>query len=258
MPHLASIYDYPKYYDLVYGSDWRAEYHFLEACFQRHARRPVRRVFEPACGTGRLLVKLAARGYQVAGNDLNRNAVDYCNRRLVRHGFPATAEVGDMADFRLTGRVDAAFNMINSFRHLTNERAAVGHLRCVYRALARGGLYVLGLHLTPTVGIPLERETWSARRGHLAVVTRIWSKQRNRRQRTERVGMTYDVHTPKRTVRIEDELVFRTYTWRQMDALLGRVAGFRIAASCDFAYDIDRPVEVGPETEDVVYVLVRA
>ena len=67
----------------------------------------MRQGFEPACGTGRLLVKLAAAGYQVAGNDLSRKAVDYCNARLARHGFPAAATVGDMADFRLPRKVDA-------------------------------------------------------------------------------------------------------------------------------------------------------
>ncbi len=59
------LYDYPKYYDLVYGSDWKAEFDFLLDCFEQHAKVRVRRVFEPACGTGRLLVKLAAAGFHV-------------------------------------------------------------------------------------------------------------------------------------------------------------------------------------------------
>ena len=60
-----SLYDYPKYYDLLFGSDWKAEFDFLGSCFQKHAKRPVRRLFEPACGTGRLLVKLADAGFEV-------------------------------------------------------------------------------------------------------------------------------------------------------------------------------------------------
>ncbi|NQU21999.1 MAG: class I SAM-dependent methyltransferase, partial [Candidatus Nealsonbacteria bacterium] len=76
-----SLYDYPKYYDLLFGSDWKTEFDFLEACFERYAQRPVRRLFEPACGTGRLLAKFATAGYEVAGNDLNARAVEYCNAR---------------------------------------------------------------------------------------------------------------------------------------------------------------------------------
>ena len=52
----ASIYDYPKYYDLLFGSDVAAEFRFLKACFTKHAGCDVTRVFEPACGTGRLLI----------------------------------------------------------------------------------------------------------------------------------------------------------------------------------------------------------
>ena len=110
---IANLYDYPRYYDLVFGSDWKAEHDFLLAVFDTHAAGRVRRVFEPACGTGRLLFRLAQSGLAVSGLDLNPRAVDFCNKRLLRHGFPATAVVGDMADFRLRAPVDAAFNTIN-------------------------------------------------------------------------------------------------------------------------------------------------
>ena len=43
-----TFYDYPRYYDLVYGSDWKAERDFLVAMFQKHMGHPVKTVFEPA------------------------------------------------------------------------------------------------------------------------------------------------------------------------------------------------------------------
>ena len=55
----SSIYDFPKYYDMIFNADWAQEVKFVDACFQKHSLRKVKRVFEPACGTGRLLVKLA-------------------------------------------------------------------------------------------------------------------------------------------------------------------------------------------------------
>ncbi|MEX1096881.1 MAG: class I SAM-dependent methyltransferase [Planctomycetales bacterium] len=249
------IYDFPKYYDLVFGSDWKAEFDFLRACFDRFAQRTVRRVFEPACGTGRLLIKLAQAGCEVAGNDLNPKAVAFCNSRLARHGFEPSAVVGDMADFRLPRKVDAAFNTINSFRHLPDERSAESHLRCVARALGSGGLYVLGLHLTPTVGDRIEQEEWSARRGNLAVVSSMWSDWIDLKRRREHVGMSFDVHTPTRRFRIEDDMTYRTYTARQMRALLRRVPEFELAETFDFAYDLDAPIQIGAETEDVLFVL---
>lgn len=253
-----NLYDYPKYYDLVFGSDWKAEMDFLEDCFEKHTDLVVRRLFEPACGTGRLMYRFAQVGYEVAGNDLNRAAVDYCNARLRRHDLPPTAEVGDMCDFRTKRKVDAAFNTINSFRHLATEQQARDHLGCVARSLKKGGLYVLGLHLTPTRGRAMaEEESWAARRGNLSVLSRMWSIRLDRRRRAETVGMTFDVYTPSRVFRLENQFDFRTYTAQQMDDLIQSEPGLEVAETYDFAYDIDCPVEITATTEDVVYVLRR-
>lgn len=251
----ANLYDYPKYYDLVYGSDWKAEFDFLQACFKRHASGKVKRVFEPACGTGRLLVKLAQAGYQVGGLDLNEKAVAFCNARLERAGFRPTTFVGDMCDFTTSKPIDAAFNTINSFRHLASERQALDHLQCVAQALRLGGIYVLGLHLTPTQGEPIQEEGWSARRGNLVVNSRLWVTDLDLKRRREEVCTLFDVYTPTKQFRIEDCVVFRTYSSRQMAALLAKVADFEIVEVYDFSYDIHTPIEIGPATEDVVYVL---
>ena len=250
-----SVYDYPKYYDVLFAADWKAEYTFLSACFDKHARRPVWRLFEPACGTGRLLMRFAKAGFEVSGNDLNPKAVDYCNKRLARHGFPATVVVGDMSDFRVRRKQDAAFNTINSFRHLDSEAKARAHLECVAEALGRGGIYILGFHLTLTQGIPCGDEKWSARRGRLAINSRMWSIDVDRRRRRELVAFILDVSTPTRQFRLADEFPFRTYTAAQFRRLLAAVPALELVETYDFAYDIDRPIKICPRTEDVIYVL---
>ena len=250
-----NLYDYPKYYDLVYGSDWKAEFDFLEDCFEHHAEGVVEHLFEPACGTGRLLIKFAEAGYQVGGLDLNPLAIDYCNDRLERAGFARSAVVGDMTDFRTLQPVDAAFNTINSFRHLGSEKQARDSLQCVAHALRPGGLYVLGLHLTPTEIEPIQEESWSARRGNLAVLSRMWVLDCDLPKRCETVGVSFDIYTPSRQFRIQDEIAFRTYTSGQMRSLLEGIAEFEVTAVYDFGYDINNPIEIDAMTEDVVYVL---
>ena len=257
---LASVYDYPKYYDLLFGSDCKAEFDFLEGCFERYATRTVERLFEPGCGTGRLLIHFARAGYAVAGNDLNEKAIGYCNDRLDRHGHPRSCVVGDMSDFMLSDLpdprpADAAFNTINTFRHLSTDKQAVGHLACMAEAIAPGGLYAVGVHLLPTKGIRMEEEAWTSRRGHLQVNSFMWSKRIDKRD--EVLGMTLDVYTPTKHLRIEDEMRYRTYTARQFATLLKKCPQWEVAATHDFAYDLDGPIEIGPTTEDVVYVLRR-
>lgn len=249
------LYGFPKYYDLLFGSDWKPEFDFLEACFAKHGPKRVRRVFEPACGTGRLLIKLAQAGYDVAGNDLNPKAVAFCNARLKRHGFAESVFVGDMADFRVRRKFDTAFNMINSFRHLPSENLAAAHLDCMADALNASGLYILGLHLSPVRGPYTDEEAWTARRGHLSINSYMWTKARDRKGRNERIGLLFDVYTPSRHLRIEDEMNYRMYSAEQMQALLTRVNRFEVAAVYDFHYRIDAPIRITLRTEDVVFVL---
>ena len=252
-----SIYDHPKYYDLVFGSDCAAEARFIIGCGDKYMRRSPLRMFEPACGTGRLLYALAKRGYEVGGLDLNAKAVEFCNARFRRHGIVEPAFVADMSDFRVRRRFDLAFNTINSFRHLSTEAAAKAHLRCVAKAVRVGGLYLLGVHLTPTEVAPSETESWSARRGHLSINTHMWTKQRNRKRRVERFGIRFDIHSPSRSFRIVDELILRSYTPAQMDRLLQGSEYWDRVETFSFGYDLEDPIEVDAATEDVVYVLRR-
>jgi SAM-dependent methyltransferase len=251
----ANLYDFPKYYDLIFGSDWKAEFDFLKDCFAKHAKRPVKRVFEPACGTGRLLVKLGQDGYEVSGNDLNERAIKFCNDRFERYGLPRSAFVGDMADFKLKKKVDAAFNMINSFRHLATEKEAVAHLRCVAEALNKGGLYMLGLHLTPVDDDWEGEEEWHARRGNLSVISKLWTTGFDRKARMEQLHLRLDATTPTKSFTLNDVMHYRTYTRFEIKSLIKKIPAFEIVETYDFCYDIDDPIVVDEMTEDVVYVL---
>ena len=256
MPEISqNIYDCPKYYDLIFAADWKPEFLFLKSVFQKHVKRPVKTLFEPACGTGRLLIRFAKAGYTVAGNDLNSKAIEFCNQRMMRHDIKPTAKVGDMTDFVLPKPVDAAFNTINSFRHLQTDRLAIAHLKCMAAALKPGGVYVIGFHLTPAEGDSCGDECWSARRGSLRVDSRMWCLERNHRQRFENYGLSFDVQTPKQKFRIVDELKFRTYTVAQFRRLLAQVPEFELTAVYDFNYDANLPIQLDSHVEDAIFVL---
>ena len=252
-----NIYDYPVYYDLIFGSDWVAEFKFLEAAFKKHVTGKTKRVFEPACGTGRLLYRMAKAGYTTAGLDLNDKAIAYCNERLKKHGLKETAWVADMCDFTVKKPFDAAFNTINSFRHLNSEKATVAHFQAMASAIRPGGIYALGFHLTPLEGIPTDEESWSARRGNLQINTRMWPRDKDPKTRIERFNLRFDVYRPTGSVRIDDCLVLRSYTWKQFATMIKKVPEWTVEAAYDFSYDIDEPIEIDAATEDVLYILKR-
>ena len=253
----ASIYDFPNYYDLVFGSDTAAEMRFLKRCFQKYVSFPVRRVFEPACGTGRLIYRFGKQEYEVGGIDLNDKAVDFCNKRLEKHQIVGRALHGDMSDFKVPKQFDACFNTINSFRHLHSEKGAVGHLQCVARATKRGGIYVLGLHLTPTKGEACDTESFSVSRGHLTINTDMWPIEKLPKKRMERFGIRFDIYSPTRSMRIDDVLELRSYTAPQFRKLLEAAPEWELLELFDFNYDIRHPIALDAEAQDVVAILRR-
>ena len=250
-----SIYDYPKLYDVLFSTTWAAELRFLNECFLRYADESVRRVFEPACGTGRLLWRLAEQGYEVGGIDLNAKAVAYCNRRFRLHGCPETAVLADMTQYRLSPVADAAFNLVSSFCHLLTEKEAGDHLHCVADSLRPKGLYILGFHLIPEGECECDRETWAARRGSLQLVSELKTVRRDLQKRLDDVVFRVTATTPGGRRELRDRFPMRSYTLPQFESLLADVGRFATVETYSFQFDINSPIRVNRRTEDVVYVL---
>jgi SAM-dependent methyltransferase len=251
----ARWYDYPEYYDLAFRSETRVEADFIEAACRKYCPFRARRLLEPACGTGRLVAELAARGYEVTGFDLSRAALDYSRQRLARRGVRGTVFRADMADFRLRTPVDAAYSTLDSFRHLLGQRAARGHLECVASSLRPGGIYILGFHLLPPDAAEECIERWTERRGRtqVTVTLRVLATDRRRRIETLRVNML--VRSGKRMLRLRDEFQLRMYTAGQFRRLLRAVSCLELCDVYDFWYEIDRPLRLSDELSDTVFIL---
>src|SRR5947208_6150302 len=109
---VANWFDYPQYYDIAFQAHTRREADFIEAACRKYCRFEARRFLEPACGSGRLIIELAARGYQVTGFDLSHRALTYLRQRLARRRLDAQAFEAEMSCFRVDRSVDAAYCMV--------------------------------------------------------------------------------------------------------------------------------------------------
>jgi len=253
----ATWYDYPQYYDLAFRGETRLEADFIEAACRKYCAFRVRRLLEPACGTGRLIAELARRGYRMTGLDLSRPSLGYLRRRLARRGLRATVFEADMADFRLPGPVDAAYSTFDGFRHLLTERAAQRHLECVAEALRPGGIYILGFHLLPPDAPEECIERWTERHAgtQVTVTLRVLATDRRRRLETLRVNLL--VRTRAREIRLRHDFPFRMYTAGQFRRLLAKVPSLEFSDVYDFWYEIDHPLELDDEISDTVFILRR-
>ncbi|RMF43581.1 MAG: class I SAM-dependent methyltransferase, partial [Planctomycetota bacterium] len=124
-------------------------------------------------------------------------------------------------------------------------------------AVRPGGIYALGLHLTPTEGEPTDEESWSARRGQLAINTQMWPIDKDPAARIERFGIAFEIYKPTDAFRIEDVLVLRSYTLPQFESLISSVPEWDWTETYDFRYDLRYPAKLGPDCEDIVAILRR-
>jgi SAM-dependent methyltransferase len=256
---VASWYDHPQYFDMVFRDETAAEVRFFEQAFDRFASGQVRHVFEPGCGSGRLVAAMAARGYQVTGLDLSEPMLRYLRRRLRRRGLHGDLVCGDMTAMQFEQKFDSVFCTFNTFRHLTEEEDAIAHLRSVADNLRAGGLYILGFHLIPLDADPDCTERWTAVHGgtKVNVTLKVIDFDRRARQEMLRVSVKAQKRSGK-VERIRSEFPLRLYTPAQAKRLLKKVDDlFEIAGIYDFDYDIEEDREFDNDLTDALFVLKR-
>ena len=249
-------YDYPEYYDRFFRSGMAEEIMFIKQAIERFCPHTPRRILEPACGTGRLLIALADCGYECTGFDINKKALAYLRRKLRRRGIEANVLWGDMREFRLNvAPFDAAFSAVSSFLHLTSEGDALAHLRCVQQHLRQGGIYVLAMHLLPKEGITVDKDYETLVRGKTRLSAMIKTVAVDTRKRLETLNVTLRYSAPRSRKTIRSRVQLRTYTLRQLRRLLSKVPEFSIQETYDFSYDVNEPVPLNGCSEDIVLIL---
>jgi SAM-dependent methyltransferase len=250
-----NIYDFPKYFDLLFADETQREADFIQAACQKYATRPVKRLLEPGCGGGRLIIELARRGFDVIGFDRSQPALEHLRSELKRKKLTARILPGDLSEFRLDRTVDAAYCTFNTFRHLLSEESAASHLHAVARALRSGGVYVLGFHLLPLDVDEECVERWTAQKGQTRVTCTLRVLSADRRKRLEQIRLSMLVRKQDRVWRMRTEFPLRMYTARQFRRLLQQVPELELCDVFDFWYEIDSPLPFDDQITDSVFVL---
>ena len=254
----ADWYDTPLYYDIIFDQDTAKEAEFLEAVAVKHGgAKPGKklRLLEPACGSGRLISAMAQRGHDVSGFDLNVNMLDYAKKRLKRK--KATLWQDRLESFTLPTKTTFEFShcLVSTFKYVLEEAGAVSHLQHVAAALSKGGLYVLGIHLTDYSHDRAQHERWVGSRDGIDVVCNTHSWPPDRKARTEEIRTRLGITREGRTWVQETRWQFRTYSTAEMKRLLKKVPELELLECYDFSYDIDAPRVFNDSYEDIVLVL---
>jgi SAM-dependent methyltransferase len=257
----ADWYDTPLYYDIIFDDGTEQEANFLEAAFAKHSQVYRRsksnlRVLEPACGSGRLMARLAKRGHTVTGFDLNPKMLEAARKRLAALGNKGTLKRQRLESFEVAGTFDLAHCLLSTFKYILNEDGAVSHLNAVSRHVKPGGLYILGIHLTDYTRTSYEHERWTGSRNGIDVIcnTRTWPPIR--RTRREILRNRLRVTSPGGSEKLlETNWECRTYDAAQLRRTLRKVRDLTPVAYYDFHYDLSAPSLGAALSDDVVVIL---
>ena len=98
-------------------------------------------VLELGVGTGRVALRLAARGVKVHGIDTSPAIVEQMRKKPGGDGIAVT--IGDMADVPVDGSFSLVFVVFNTFFMLTTQEAQVRCFRNVAAHLQPGGRFLV-------------------------------------------------------------------------------------------------------------------
>jgi len=211
------IYDFPLYYDILFGWDRSAEADFYHRVFDGSGIATSEPVLEVACGTGRIATQLASLGRKVVGLDINADMLAFLAARAKAERMQVRTIRADMRTFSNDSAFGAAYNPMSSFRLLRSNQEAESHLNGIARTLRKGGVYVLDM--TFRAGIDDDAittdEVWEMSREGVAV-------------RATNQAIYVNDHGRSIELRWGDGEHLRNYTWNAFVDLVAHVPGLEI------------------------------
>ena len=129
--------------------DYGAWADFFEKCFDRYLPARPELVLDLACGTGRMTLELARRGYDMIGAD---GSEEMLCEAMMQSALDESLEkpplfiLQDMRRFELYGTVGAVTCCLDSLNYLTGEGDLDACFACVHNYLDPGGLFLFDMN----------------------------------------------------------------------------------------------------------------
>lgn len=214
-------------------------------------------LLELACGTGRALLPLARRGFQITGVDVSPAMLAIARGRLREAGLDGRVRLvqQDMRALDLGGRFNLAFALVNSFSHMLTLDDQLAALAAVRRHLEPGGVLILDL-FNPDMGrlldfrghVVLDKQMHDPATGH--TITKYRSEQVDLGQQVIDVTYVMDEVNGEGALRRTIFPFALRYFYRFELELLLRYAGFELEAVYG-SYDLE---EFGGESQKMIAV----
>ena len=177
------LYNLPKYYDIAFSWDTSFEIELFCKLFKKYVPFEVKKILEPACGTGRFLLDFPKYGYKITGYDNSPKMISYANKCILDEGLKgmASAVIGDMRSIEFNTKFDVAINSINSLGYILSDEDIIEHFRITGESLKNKGIYIVHLSCACDKLDPNEDEGWTLERDGIKIKT-MWNIEKEDKQ----------------------------------------------------------------------------
>ncbi len=259
------FYRVPLYYDMAFERDVSTEIDYYTRMFDEYCDTKVKRVLEPACGTGLYLEYMSKAGYEILGYDLSPEMVRYSQDRIKRSDLDGNAKArvkvieGDMRTIKFDQKFDAAINQINSLGYLVSDKDIIDHFKVTADALADGAIYIIEVTLKCDNFEHEHKpeETWTSEREGVFLET-TWKPTRYDSQKKIRY-VDFDLNVTDHGKKMKFHEVHELRLWTHDDIKrLASAGGFKLVKAYfgDFTPIPDETVITG-EIEFPYFILKK-
>lgn len=136
-------------YDLENQSiDYELWADFFEKQFDKHLTVKPELVLDLGCGTGKMTLTLAKRGYDMTGVDYSSEMLDVARREetVANAPHPVLWLCQDMREFELYGTVDACVCCLDTINHITRTKDLKTIFSLVHNYLFPDGLFIFDIN----------------------------------------------------------------------------------------------------------------
>jgi SAM-dependent methyltransferase len=218
------IYWDGRHYDLKYR-DLKEDIPF----YLKKAQEIRDPILELACGTGRITIPLAERGYDVTGLDISEPMLKLARKKALDKGLMIEWIKGDIRDFRLEKKFKLIILPFSSIAHLHDLESIKRCFSCVKEQLTNDGRFIID-YFNPRLDYllrdPNEQRsitTYPDPDGK-GIVEILESNIYDAKNQINRIKWTYMIGD---SMMAEMELNMRIFYPQELDALI-RLNGFEI------------------------------
>jgi len=229
------------------------EIHFLQYAFKEIAQREIKTVLDVCCGTGRLSIPLASKGFTVIGIDKHKKMIEIAKERAKEQNLKIDFKEGDMRDIQVMKKVDAIL-VCDGIYFLLSHDDILRAFSVFSRSLEEGGMLIFNMpNLAGTEPRDHEILTFQGKNASCMEIRKLIHFDNVKAITHEE--WTSIVDERGKLCMISGEVKTKILSYEEVRTLLLNSGFSKDKIHCYSSYEARE--EVKDEAEDLIFVVVR-